>query len=78
MEWVAEWTGFRPDTTPPIAAGEEIIKWWKEKCDPREKLLVFSDAMDVGSIEETYGISPAASASVSAGHQPYDFVGNRA
>src|ERR1700730_5078699 len=46
---------FRPDSAPPIAAGEEIIKWWKQKDrDPREKLLVFSDAMDVGSIEETY------------------------
>src|SRR6266851_834057 len=54
-EWVADWTGFRPDSAPPIAAGEEIIKWWKQKGrDPKEKLLVFSDGMDVGSIEETY------------------------
>src|SRR5437667_254779 len=54
-EWVADWTGFRPDSAPPIAAGEEIIKWWKEKGrNPKEKLLVFSDGMDVGSIEETY------------------------
>jgi nicotinate phosphoribosyltransferase len=54
-EWVADWTGFRPDSAPPIGAGEEIIKWWKQKGrDPREKLLVFSDGMDVGSIEETY------------------------
>lgn len=42
-EWVADWTGFRPDSvTPPITAGEDIIKWWKQKGrDPREKLLVF-------------------------------------
>src|SRR3989440_12055794 len=54
-EWVADWTGFRPDSAPPINAGEEIIKWWKQKGrDPREKLLVFSDGMDVGSIEETW------------------------
>jgi nicotinate phosphoribosyltransferase len=54
-EWVADWTGFRPDSAPPIAAGEEIIAWWKQKGqDPKEKLLVFSDAMDVESIEETY------------------------
>ena len=47
-DWVADWTGFRPDSAPPIAAGEEIIKWWKQKGrDPREKLLVFSDGMDV-------------------------------
>ena len=52
-EWVADWTGFRPDSAPPIAAGEEIIKWWKQKGkDPKEKLLVFSDGMDVGSIED--------------------------
>ena len=53
-DWVADWTGFRPDSAPPIQAGEEIIKWWKEKGrEPRDKLLVFSDAMDVDSIEET-------------------------
>ncbi len=52
-DWVAEWTGFRPDSTPPIEAGEMIIKWWREKGhDPREKLLVFSDALDVESIEK--------------------------
>ena len=54
-DWVADWTGFRPDSAPPIEAGEEIINWWKQKGrDPREKLLVFSDGMDVDSIEETY------------------------
>jgi nicotinate phosphoribosyltransferase len=54
-DWVADWTGFRPDSAPPITAGEEIIKWWKHKGrDPKEKLLVFSDGMDVDSIEETY------------------------
>ncbi len=54
-DWVADWTGFRPDSAPPITAGEDIIKWWKQKGrDPREKLLVFSDGMDVDSIEETY------------------------
>jgi nicotinate phosphoribosyltransferase len=54
-DWVADWTGFRPDSAPPITAGEDIIKWWKQKGrDPKEKLLVFSDGMDVGSIEETH------------------------
>src|SRR6478609_406293 len=54
-EWVADWTGFRPDSAPPIQAGEEIMKWWEQKGrNPRDKLLVFSEAMDVGSIEETY------------------------
>jgi nicotinate phosphoribosyltransferase len=54
-DWVADWTGFRPDSAPPIAGGEEIIAWWKAKGrDPREKLLVFSDGMDIDSIEEAH------------------------
>lgn len=52
---VAEWTGFRPDSAPPIEGGERIMDWWRHKgVDPREKLLVFSDGMDVEAIEETY------------------------
>jgi len=54
-EWVADWTGFRPDSAPPIAAGEEIIGWWKSKGrNPKEKLLVFSDGMDAESIADAY------------------------
>jgi nicotinate phosphoribosyltransferase len=54
-DWVADWTGFRPDSAPPIEAGEQIIAWWQRKgVDPREKLLIFSDGMDVDSIERTY------------------------
>lgn len=54
-DWVADWTGFRPDSAPPIEAGEEIIAWWKSKGrDPKQKLLVFSDAMDVESIEQIH------------------------
>jgi nicotinate phosphoribosyltransferase len=54
-DWVAEWRGFRPDSAPPIQGGEEIIAWWRAKGkDPREKLLVFSDALDAETIESTY------------------------
>lgn len=54
-DWVADWTGFRPDSSPPIEGGERIIAWWKEKGrDPREKLLIFSDALDVDTIEQTF------------------------
>ena len=54
-DWLADWTGFRPDSAPSIAAGEQIIQWWREKGrDPAEKLLIFSDGMDVEAIEETY------------------------
>jgi nicotinate phosphoribosyltransferase len=54
-DWVAEWTGFRPDSAPPIEGGEEILAWWRAKGkDPRDKLLVFSDALDVETIEQAY------------------------
>ncbi len=53
--WVADWTGFRPDSAPPIEAGEQVIAWWQAHGqDPREKLLIFSDGMDVDSIERVY------------------------
>ncbi|WP_309084502.1 nicotinate phosphoribosyltransferase [Chelativorans sp.] len=54
-DWVADWTGFRPDSAPPIEGGERILTWWeKHGRDPREKLLIFSDALDVDTIEGTY------------------------
>jgi nicotinate phosphoribosyltransferase len=53
--WLAEWTGFRPDSAPPIEGGEEIIRWWQQQgVDPRDKLLIFSDGMDIDTIEQTY------------------------
>jgi nicotinate phosphoribosyltransferase len=52
-DWVADWKGARPDSKAPIAAAQELIDWWKERGrDPREKLVVLSDAMDIDSIEE--------------------------
>jgi len=54
-DWLADWTGFRPDSAPPIPAGEQIIAWWQAHGrDPSDKLLIFSDGMDVDTIEETY------------------------
>jgi nicotinate phosphoribosyltransferase len=54
-EWLADWTGFRPDSAPPIAGGDQILDWWRARGrDPRKKLLIFSDGMDVDSIEATY------------------------
>lgn len=54
-DWVADWTGFRPDSAPPIEGGERIIDWWhKMGKDPKDKILIFSDGLDVGSIEQTY------------------------
>ncbi len=54
-EWVADWTGFRPDSAPPIEGGEKIIEWWlKMGRDPKNKLLIFSDGLDVDAIIDTY------------------------
>ena len=54
-DWVADWTGFRPDSAPAIEGGERIIEWWKQKGrDPREKLLIFSDGLDVDTIISAY------------------------
>jgi len=54
-QWVGDWTGFRIDSKAPIEGGEELITWWKMiGRDPKKKLLVFSDGMDIDSIEETY------------------------
>ncbi len=54
-DWVADWTGFRPDSAPPIEGGEKIIAWWQKMGrDPKEKLLIFSDGLDVETILQTY------------------------
>jgi len=54
-DWLADWTGVRPDSLPAIEGGEQIIAWWEARGrDPRTKLLIFSDGMDVDSIEATY------------------------
>ena len=51
-DWVADWTGARPDSKEPIAGAEELIAWWRRRGrEPREKLIVLSDAMDIDSIE---------------------------
>ena len=54
-DWVADWTGFRPDSAPAISGGEKIIDWWRERGrDPREKLLIFSDGLEAETIEKAY------------------------
>ena len=54
-DWIANWTGIRIDSGDPIANGEAAITWWKSRGqDPREKLAIFSDALDVQDIEKLY------------------------
>jgi nicotinate phosphoribosyltransferase len=54
-DWVANWTGMRIDSKEPIAGGEEAIAWWRARGqDPKEKLAIFSDALDVELIERIH------------------------
>jgi nicotinate phosphoribosyltransferase len=54
-DWVADWTGMRPDSKPIMEAGEEIIAWYRARGrDPREKLIIFSDGLDIDSIEAAH------------------------
>ncbi len=55
-DWLAGWTGVRVDSGSPIEAGEMVIEWWKSRGqDPREKLMIFSDGLDVDVIETLHG-----------------------
>ena len=50
-DWVADWTGQRVDSKEPFLAGEEYIRWLKDRGrDPRRKLLIASDGLDVDII----------------------------
>ena len=54
-DWVADWSGFRVDSKDPMEGGEELIQWWQSKgIDPMEKLLIFSDGLDVDTIERAH------------------------
>ena len=52
-DWLAGWTGIRIDSGDPATGAETAINWWKSRGeDPREKLIIFSDGLDVEKIEE--------------------------
>ena len=49
--WVADWTGQRIDSKDPYLAGNEYIEWLKARGrEPKDKLVIASDALDVGDI----------------------------
>ena len=51
-DWLAQWTGIRIDSGDPIAGGEAAIRWWQAHGqDPSTKLAIFSDGLDVETIE---------------------------
>lgn len=52
-DWLAGWTGIRIDSGDPVKAAETAIAWWMARGeDPRDKLVIFSDGLDVAKIEE--------------------------
>jgi nicotinate phosphoribosyltransferase len=49
--WASEWTGQRIDSKDPYAAGDEYIDWLKARGrEPRDKLIIASDALDIDEI----------------------------
>jgi len=53
--WLTAWTGARIDSGDPVAGAEAVIAWWQQRGeDPREKLLIFSDGLDVDEILRLY------------------------
>ena len=54
-DWLTSWTGIRVDSGQPEEAAETAIKWWKDRGeDPRKKLIIFSDGLDVDQIGALY------------------------
>jgi len=51
-EWLSTWTGIRIDSGDPAAAAELALAWWRDRGeDPKTKLVIFSDGLDVDQIE---------------------------
>lgn len=50
-DWLAGWTGIRIDSGAPEEGAETAINWWKSRGeDPRHKMVIFSDGLDVDRI----------------------------
>jgi nicotinate phosphoribosyltransferase len=53
--WMEQWTGIRIDSGDPIEGGERAIRWWQSRGqDPKSKLAIFSDGLDVDEIERLH------------------------
>jgi nicotinate phosphoribosyltransferase len=53
--WLSKWTGIRIDSGDPASGAEAAIRWWQSRGeDPRKKLVIFSDGLDVDKIEELH------------------------
>jgi nicotinate phosphoribosyltransferase len=71
--WATDWTGQRVDSKNPYVAGDEYIAWLKARGrDPREKLLIASDALD---IDEILGLHAYFGGALQSGTAIEDFRG---
>jgi nicotinate phosphoribosyltransferase len=69
--WAADWTGQRVDSKDPYIAGDEYIEWLREHGkNPRDKLLIASDGLDVDDI---LGLHAYFSGTLQPGATPADF-----
>src|SRR6195256_1544439 len=70
-DWTADWTGQRMDSKNPYVAGDEYIEWLKERGrDPRDKLVIASDALD---IDDIIGLHAYFGGTLRAGANAQDF-----
>ncbi|MGB8623417.1 MAG: nicotinate phosphoribosyltransferase [Paracoccaceae bacterium] len=54
-DWLTGWTGVRVDSGDPVQGAETAIRWWQERGEnPRDKLVIFSDGLDVDLIIDLY------------------------
>ncbi len=55
-DWLAGWTGIRIDSGDPATGAETAIDWWTSRGeDPTQKLVIFSDGLDVDKIIALHG-----------------------
>ena len=70
-DWVADWTGQRADSKDPFLAGDEYIAWLQQRNrDPRQKLFIASDSLDMDTI---LGLHAHFSGTIRNGSSPADF-----
>ncbi len=71
-DWAADWTGQRVDSKDPYIAGDEYIEWLRSHDrDPRDKLIIASDALDV---EEILGLHAYFGGTLGSGTTVRDFA----
>jgi nicotinate phosphoribosyltransferase len=70
-DWAADWTGQRIDSKDPYIAGDEYIEWLKARGrEPKDKLIIASDALDV---DEILGLHAYFGGTLQAGATNTDF-----